>query len=618
VAKRGSKTEGKALPEHPVAAAVKPGKGQPGVVYRVSFPKPSTHNIEVEIELSGLVSGEVELRLPSWTPGSYKIREFARNVSHFRAVGSNGRPLAHRQTAKDTWRVTVGKDGKATIAYRVYAFELSVRTPHVDDTHAFFLPTNALMYVEGQLSAPSVLHVSPPKGWSVYCPLPRLKGHENAFVAKDYDVLGDSPVECGAHVTAAFEVDGKRHDIVIHGAGNYDVSLMVRDFPKIVRAAKKMFGDVLPYENYMFILHVLPGNRGGLEHLNSQVSAWPSGNFETREQYEDFLSLISHEFFHLWNVKRIRPEILGPFDYTSEQYTDQLWVMEGITTYYEWLVLVRAGLVPRERVWKALEGEIARWEERPGNAVMPLDESGRLAWTKLYLADENFVNTGVSYYLKGGLVAGILDMEIRRRTKHRKSLDDVMRQLYAEYGLPKRGFPNGGFERACEHVAGSDLKEFWECHLRSTKPLNLESWFDTVGLLLGRESPMKVGIDGVATVVSETPWLGWDVKTGDNCAVVTVVRDGSPASEGGVSAKDEVVAIDGRRVTSASDVDTRVRAMKPGKASMVTLFRDGRLLSLSVTPLLKPAGKPKLVPMPEASEGQRAAMQSWLGVVIDV
>lgn len=605
-----------AIPPHPVAPLPAKTKGKPTIRYTVAMDHPSSHSFSVTIALGNLPAGTVTLRMPSWTPGSYKIREFARNVSQFAVADSNGRAVAFRQTAKDTWQFTAPKDSAASVTYRVYGFELSVRTPHMDDTHAFFQPTNLLMYPEGHLDAPSVLEVVPFPGWTAHCPLPRAKSGKHTFVAASYDILADSPVEIGNHRTAAFEVDGKRHEIVVHGIGGFPMDQMARDFPRIVRAAKAHFGNTLPYENYTFILHFLPGNRGGLEHLNSQVSAWPSANCETREQYEDFLSLISHEYFHLWNVKRIRPSILGPFDYTCEQYTDQLWVMEGITTYYEWLVLARAGLVSRERVMRAFEAELARWEGRPGNSVMPLDESGRLAWTKLYLADEDFVNTGISYYLKGCLVAGLLDMGIRTRTRGRKhglSLDDVMLRLYQDYGWPKPGFPEGRFEQVVEEVTGLDFSRQWRDWLHSTRPLPLEDWFGAVGYVIGRDPVARAGPDGVPVDVKAAPWFGWDVRTGSGCVSVTAVRTGSPAWEAGVSVKDDLIALNGLRLSSAGDLESTLRGLNPGATVELTLFRDTRLLTLSVRTEARHPGKLRLLPVPNPTRQQQETLEAWLG-----
>ncbi len=654
------------VPAHPVAAQPALRPGQPEIRYRVRMPKPWTHNLEITIELKGLDPGEAVLRMPSWTPGSYKIREFCRNVSHFRAFDGAGELIRHSQTAKDTWRVPVGADGVVRAAYRIYSFELSVRTPHVDDRHGFFQPTNALMFVEGQLETPATLTVEPYQGWKVFCPLPYLekasrrggKAPSNvqpgsdwtpltlaeaqshspdpvtlygpvkaakdgttgpgpaSFVAASYDVLADAPVECGDHPSVVFAVGGKRHEIAAHGWGNFDLKQMAGDFPGFIKAASAMFGGKLPYQNYLFVLHFLPNNRGGLEHLNSQVSAWPSQNLETREQYEDFLSLISHEFFHTWNVKRIRPEMLGPFDYTSEQYTDDLWVMEGFTVYYEWVMLARGGLVTRDRVWRSIEQEVNRWDDRPGNLVMPLDESSRLAWVKLYLADENFVNTGVSYYLKGFLVAGCLDMELRARTKGKQSLDDLMRRLYADFGWPKPGFPKGTVQALAEEIAGGPLTDFWQRHLHSADPLDLSAFLGPVGLELVRDNtPPPIPANGDTTPRTEQPYLGWEIRSGAPGIGITVaaIRDGSPASDAGLSAKDEVIALNGIRVSTAAEAELLIRRNGIGKPLEVAFFRDGQLRSLTTKPTSGPAGRWRVMPVARPTAAQVAAQNAWLG-----
>ncbi|MCA8940109.1 MAG: M61 family metallopeptidase, partial [Planctomycetes bacterium] len=290
------------LPPHPTRPTPKYAEDEVHAIYKVSTPEPWTHNIWVEIEVHrGDQEGDLVLVMPAWTPGSYKIREFAKNVSHFQAFDAKDKELDWDLDDKQSWRIKAGSRKVVKVKYRLYAFELSVRTPHCDDTHCFFQPTNALMFIQGQLETRSELIIEPFERWQVACPLPTLHGRPNHFVADSYDILADSPVEIGEHDIYSFEVSGKRHDIVIYGFGNHDPEQMVKDFRKIVLQNKRMWGD-LPYENYMFILQLLPKMRGGLEHLNSQVSQWDSYNFDTREGYEDFLSLISHEFFHLWNV----------------------------------------------------------------------------------------------------------------------------------------------------------------------------------------------------------------------------------------------------------------------------------------------------------------------------
>lgn len=600
-------------PAHPTTSIPKREDGVPGIRYKVSMPKPSSHNFEIEIELSDLAEEFIDIQMPAWTPGSYKIREFAKNISAFEARAGNGRKLKTELLDKQTWRISLGSGTTVRIRYRLYGFELSVRTPHLDDTHGFFQCTNILPYVVGHKDAPALLSVNTPGDWQVFCPLPRLRGERATFVAESYDVLGDAPVECGNHETRLFTVDGKRHEIVVWGWGNYDLDQWVIDFTKIVRQCKKTFGG-LPYENYMFMIQCLPNNRGGLEHLNSQVSAWSSLDFGDLKRYQDFLSLISHEFFHTWNVKRIRPEILGPFDYSAEQYTESLWVMEGLTVYYEWVQLARAGIVPRERYFAALSEELNRWDDRPGNAVMSVTESSFLAWTKLYLADENFVNSGISYYLKGGLIGLLLDLEIRKLTDNKKSLDDVMRRLFEDYGWPKPGFPEGTIEQVVADIAPEGRWRKWfNYHLRSTKPLKFDAALKSVGLEVSRETVLKAGPHGKSTKVVHAPYLGWELKDDGRAVVVSVVRDGTPACDAGVSVKDQLLAIGEHKVGSAEYAATLLGLYQPGVKVRVTLFRGERLVQLEVQIGRAPVGRIKVSAVESLTKDQKSAQDAWLG-----
>ncbi|NUQ36108.1 MAG: M61 family metallopeptidase, partial [Planctomycetaceae bacterium] len=363
-----------------------------------------------------------------------------------------------------------------------------------------------------------------------------------------------------------------------------------------------------------FILHAVPGAGGGLEHLNSQVSASRDLRFTDREKYEDYLSLISHEYFHLWNVKRLRPAMLGPFDYARETYTESLWICEGLTVYYEWLLLLRGGVIKRDRLLKAWASDIERWQGRPGNAVMGLRESSFLAWTKLYLMDENFANSGISYYLKGGLVGMLLDLEIRKRTRGRRSLDDVMRLGVERHGYPKPGFERRGFEAMVEEIAPGDWKAWFEHHLDSTTPLDLEGALAAVGLELVHDVDDKADVDsGKKEKRTKKPWLGWQLKDEKSALTISSVETGSPASTGGVSAKDELLAVNGMRVKSNSDVEQLLDYHGKGTKLALTVFRNDRLHQCSVTIGEKPAGSLVLRVMKKANVAQFKRLEDWLG-----
>src|SRR5919107_1608080 len=418
------------------------------ISFTVAMPRPHTHLLEVEVAIKRAASGRQEERLvmPVWTPGSYMIREFERHVQDFAATDAAGQPLKWEKTNKNTWRVVTNgaRDWRAT--YRVYANELSVRTSELNSGHAFWNNANILMYLDGYLQSPSTVRVLAPDVWKVATGLPAVLGQKNTFRAENFDVLYDSPFEVTNFKTLVFNVKGVAHRIVIDGEGNYDPERMRRDVQKIVETQVELMGSEVPYRDYTFILHLRADAGGGLEHLNSTALGYPRFGFRIergdratsaapnttgtpQRDYRGFLSLVSHEFFHLWNVKRIRPDVLGPFDYTQENYTKLLWVAEGITDYYADLVLRRAGLITESEFLSATARAMQNLQNTPGRLVLSVEESSYDAWIKYYRQDENSVNSQISYYDKGAILGLLLDLEIRKRSNNAKSLDDVLRYL---------------------------------------------------------------------------------------------------------------------------------------------------------------------------------------------
>ena len=407
------------------------------------MPKPFTHLLEVEMRVRRGVAvnvpAQTDLVMPVWTPGSYLVREFERHVQDFTATERGGRALQWGKVNKNTWRIQTAAAREFVVTYRVYANEMSVRTNELNDRHAFWNNAALLMYVDGHLSAPSTLRVAAPPGWKIATGLPALAGRQDTFRAENFDVLYDSPVEVGPFKTLTFDVKGVPHRIIIEGEGNYDAERVRRDVQRVVEAEATMMGEI-PYRDYTFILNLRPTGSGGLEHLNSTALIWQRFGFTKPSDYRDFLSLVAHEFFHLWNVKRIRPDALGPFDYTRENYTKLLWVAEGFTSYYENVFLRRAGLISDRDFLKPAAKAIQDLQETPGRLVMSVEEASFDAWIKYYRPDENSVNSQISYYDKGALLGMLLDLIIRKRSGGARSLDDVMRYLYTEYYKKGRNY----------------------------------------------------------------------------------------------------------------------------------------------------------------------------------
>src|SRR5262245_41630704 len=363
------------------------------ITFSIGMSRPHTHMFEVDVKIKRATPVATEsLIMPVWTPGSYLIREFARHVQDFDAKDSTGHLLKWQKTNKYTWRIDTNGAAEWHATYRVYANELSVRTSELNSGHAYWNNATLLMYLDGFLKSPSTVHVLAPDVWKVATGLPIVPGEKNTFHAENFDILYDSPFEASDFKTLVFNVKGVAHRIVIDGEGNYDAERVRRDVQKIVETEVEIMGGEIPYKDYTFILHLRSNAGGGLEHLNSHSLGFPRFGFrvETGERatssapnaaqqvdrgYRSFLSLVAHEFFHLWNVKRIRPDALGPFDYTQENYTKVLWVAEGITDYYSDLVLRRAGLISESEYLMAMARAMQNMQNTPGRLLQRATES---------------------------------------------------------------------------------------------------------------------------------------------------------------------------------------------------------------------------------------------------
>ena len=589
-----------------------------GLVYRLRMPEPHTHFLHVELEADG-VSAPAELVMPSWTPGSYLMREFPRNVVAFLPRDGAGRPLAFEKTDKNTWRVETPSDGKLIARYVVHADELSVRTSHLDASHACVNGASVFMLVRGREHEPHRVAVEAPQGWRTTVALPEES--PGVFAAAHYDELVDSPFEIGTHPLFEWDVDGTPHRWAVWGRGNYDPARLMADATRIVRAEKALFGT-LPYPDYTFFLHVAPGGSGGLEHRNSTLLLADRWSFRG-PPYEHFLALTAHELFHVWNGKRIRPAVLGPFEYAREAYTRDLWVVEGFTTYYTDIILRRAGLISPQRYLDRLGEQITRLYGVPGRFVQPLADASFDAWIKFYRPDANTPNATVSYYHKGALVALLLDLKIRAATGNARSLDDVMRLLWERFGAPDVGFAEGEVERVAAEVAGSDLTAFFDAALRGTGELDYAPYLAAAGLEVAGAfdprpgQPPRTGPGG-EPVPQRPPTevrVGIQVKFEGGKTVVGNVLADSPAWRAGVNAGDELVALDGLRVGWES-LTARMQEKKPGDRAVLTIFRRDELLNLVMPVEVGPPQRWVVRSVAEPTPEQLRLREDWLRAVV--
>jgi len=579
----------------PIPAA----EAAPEIGFTVSMPKPSTHLLEIEMHLKWPEGRKVvDLKMPVWTPGSYLIREYARHVQDFKALDAKGAALKWEKINKNTWRIS-GEDLKEfVVTYNVYANELTVRTNELNDSHAFWNNAALLMYPAGHLGAPSQVTVRPFGKWKVATGLPPVTGRENIFKAENFDVLYDSPFEVSDFVETTFTVRGVPHRIVITGEGNYDLKQMAVDASKIAEEGAKIFGS-LPMENYLFIVNLRGG--GGLEHLNSTALQFNRFGFRPRSQYIRFLSLVAHEYFHLWNVKRIRPDALGPFDYENENYTKLLWVAEGVTAYYEGLLLERAGFITDQEFLNGKSDLIRDLQTRPGRFETSLEEASMDAWIKYYRPDENSINNQISYYDKGEIVGMMLDIEIRTRSAGKGSMDDVLRYLYNEYFRKGRNYTPEEFQKAAEKAAGVSLEDFFSKYVRGEAEIDYNAILGGIGLQLTRTEPNK----GKAYIGAFTADEGGRLT-------IRTIPAGTPAYEQGLNTGDQIVAMDGYRASQAF-LQTYLTEKKPGSKIKLTIFRFDKLQDINFTLGSDTRPEYEFEPLSQPTILQRRLYRDYLG-----
>ena len=451
----------------------------------VSMSKPWTHLLEVEMRLKWTRSpGNVELKMPVWTPGSYLVREYARHVQDFAVTDTGGKRSRGKRSTRTPGSIETGGAREIVAKYRVYSNELTVRTNELNDEHAFWNNAALLMFPAGHLNAASTVRVAPFGNWKVATGLPRVANATNTFRGAELRRALRLAVRSQRFREISFDVQGKPHRYVFTGEGNYDLKQIAADTAKIAEEGYKIFGE-FPFDDYTFIVNLRGG--GGLEHLNSTALQWNRFGFKPQSRYNAFLALVAHEYFHLWNVKRIRPDALGPFDYENENYTKLLWVAEGATAYYEGILLRRAGLITDKEMIDSKANMIEQLQNRPGRFETSLEEASLDAWIKYYRQDENAINNQISYYDKGEIVNMMLDIVIRTASGGAKSLDDVMRHLYNEFYKKNRNYTPEDFQKAAELAAGKSLDDFFSKYVRG------EAEIDFAGILRGIGLQLAIG-----------------------------------------------------------------------------------------------------------------------------
>jgi predicted metalloprotease with PDZ domain len=592
------------------------------IIYRVRPSDPGTHRFDVVLTVPAPDAAGQRFMLPAWIPGSYLIRDFARNILEIEARAGR-RYVRIEKVDKSTW-CCAPCEGPLELRYRVYAYDLSVRGAYLDTTRAFFNGTSLLLCALGRQRMPCILALEGPDGtdfehWRVATAMQPAEVDAAGFGtyrATDYDELIDHPFELGALTLGSFDVEGTRHRVALSGRVVVDLDRVCSDLSRVCSQHVAFFGSPAPMVDYLFLLYAARGGDGGLEHrascslVVSRENLPVPGRNTAPRGYRRFLGLASHEYFHLWHVKRIRPAAFVDCDLGREAYTRLLWVFEGITSYYDDLALVRAGVITQDEYLELLAETISAVWQSPGRLRQSLADSSFDAWIKLYKADENAPNALISYYTKGALVALALDLTIRRETGGRRSLDDVMRTLWTRHGANPQGLAEDGFERLACEVSGLDLRAFFDAAVHGTEDLPLAGLLDDVGVRLEMRTANATSAAGRDAYA---PAAGLRMRDQGAAVLIVHVIDGSPAQAAGLAGGDEIIAVDGLRVAGAARLAETLSGGRAGELISMHVFRRDELHAFELILGEPPADACRLTLVESAGAATVAARAAWLG-----
>ncbi len=584
------------------------------LIYEVDFSEATRHLLTISLWIPRAQQDRLTIIFPVWTPGSYMIREYTRNIESLTATAHSDRlepslgALSAQRFEKNTWQIETDSSAWVQVRYQLYCREMSVRTNWVERDFGFLTGAATFPFVEDRNTESIELRMTLLPGWdSVATSLAQLdrNGHEVRLRAQNYDDLVDSPIAVGSFPVCSFNVGEHLHYLANVGDDDmWNLEKAAEDVSKIVAAEQAFWGEV-PYDDYWFI-NLLTETGGGLEHDNSTVLMASRWTMRKRESYLNWLALVSHEFFHTWNVRRLRPKALMSYDYEQEQYLRELWIAEGITSYFDDLFLVWSGLCTREEYLCRLSKNIQSVQTAPGRLVQGLAEASWDTWTKHYRPDENTQNARISYYLKGAVLAWILDTEMRRASGDQHDLAAIMKQLWQEFR--HTGYTICDFERLVEQRCGSELREWLQVQVREPVELEFDGTLRHYGLRFKFGSGKKEG-------ASDRPvcdvWIGSDSSAVDGRLCVRRVYRGSPSDLAGLNVDDELVGLDGYRLTPEAWPE-RLGMYQPGQELELLISRRGQLKQLRICLGRKPLHNWQLELDPAATAGARANLAKWL------
>ncbi|HRE84616.1 MAG TPA: PDZ domain-containing protein [Opitutaceae bacterium] len=585
--------------------------GAEPIRYTLRFPEPQAHYVEVQADFPSAGHSELTVFMPVWTPGSYLVREYAKNVVELKASTLSGETLAVEKISKNRWQIKTSGQSTVRVWYRLYCREINVRGNWVEQSFAMLngAPTFLVIVGDGPRSYDVTLNL--PSGWkSSHTPLTPSKT-PHVYTASDFDTLVDSPIFLGSPQVDRFDVDGVPHYLVtLLGEGAWDNARVARSLQRVVEEQRTFWGG-LPYQTPYYFFNLLTGSRGGLEHRNSVTISADRWLSSTRGGVVSWLSLASHEYFHAWNGKRLRPIAHGPFDYEQENYSRALWIVEGITSYYQHVLLARAGFYTLDQYLGIVSGSIAGVERTPGQKVQSLGDASFDAWIKAYRPDENSMNALFGYYT-GGAIAGLLfDAEIQRVSQGRRTLDDVMHEAYRRHSS-ERGYRDEDFAALASEVAGADLSGWLKRVVETPRRFDYQPFLDWYGLEFEKPTEPKPPADKNPDPVDPPRgWLGVDAANREGRLVVTGVRSDTPAAQAGLSVDDEILAIEGYRVR-ADELARRLGAYAVGTKLSLLIARQDKVETIVATLGSEPKETWRLKVRANSTEEQKQRRSRWL------
>jgi predicted metalloprotease with PDZ domain len=572
------------------------------VKYQVRITNAAQHLAEVTVEFPAVQSKTLDVQMPIWRTGRYEVLNLPKNVRVFTATNGKGKKLDFVKTDKSTWQVKTSPGDTVKVSYELYANALGERTLHIDDTHAYLDASGVLMYAAPFRQQPISVHIDAPKTWISRSGME--KGNcDHCFVAPNYDILIDSPIESGEHQFQSFEVEGRTIELAVWGRGNYDVPKMITDLKKVVIEGRKMFGEFPFKKRYLFIVHATDGVGGATEHINSTVIQKPRWTFDTRKGYQGFIGTAAHEFIHTWNVKAYRSKEMVPYQFQTENHSNLLWIAEGHTSYLEELLSLRAGLKTRDEFLDDVAKSFLAYMHQPGRFQQSAAESSFESW--INEGGERAKNASVNIYSKGSLLGMAMDIGIRQQTKGAKGLEHLHQYLYKHHSLAQGGYSDADVRKGLQFVTGNDWSTWWTQYVDGVAEIPLSDLLKQVGLFYAVEA-------GKDDDQKEEWFTGWKNKEGGDFATVAEVERDSPAWKAGVVAGDTLIAANGVRLP-AKDTNDRLWTQQTTPIKLL-VFRRDELKELNLTPTRQTKGKAKVKAIDSANDTQKELNAKWLGV----